>query len=216
MLTILDPPSCVVGDPAADVEIAEDITVANSSLDICVAEGNFAASDVPLSADNDESIPVGASAVLLGEIGDGCGKERGGGIDRETSSEVGNGFEITVSGENSGEIDTWLPRVTAGPKLESVMSERTSVGVSTSPLVLMADPKLAFVMSERKFVETDEPLRGEVNAGLVIVDMSDPEADPFAPAGFVESSEMFCKVSDSGGMLVALFNRPDSSLSSDD
>lgn len=203
-----------MGDPVTDVEIAESTPVAVSSLETRVAEGNCAASDAPLAVDNDESNPVGASAVLLGGIGEGCGKERGGGIDRETSSEVVSGFEITVSEENPTEVDTWLLRVTAEPKLESILSERMSVGAS--PLVLMVDPEMGFVTSERESVETDEPLRGKVNAELVIEDMSNPDADLFVPAGLVELGERSCKVLDAGGRLVALVDSSDLSLSSGD
>lgn len=190
--------------------------MAVSSLGNTVAEGNCAASDAPFPVYNDESKPVGESAVLLGETGGGCGKERGGSVDTETSSEAANEFEITVYEENPTEVGTWLLRVTAEPKLESISSERTSVGANTSPLVLAVDLEISFVTSERKSVETAEPLRGKVNAELVIFDMSDLDADPFAPAGFVEMGERSCKVSDAGRRLVAAVDSPDLSLYSDD
>lgn len=174
-----------------------------------MAEGNCAASDAPFPKYNDESKPVGESAVLLGETGGGCGKERGGSVDTETSSEAVNEFVITVFEENPTEVGTWLLGVTAETKLESISSERTSVGVNASPLALMVDPELSFVTFERESVEMDEPLRGNFNAELVVVDMSDPDADPFAPAGLVELGEISCNVLDAGGSLVPAVDSPD-------
>lgn len=205
-----------MGRPAADVEIAEGTPVAVSPLVNVVAEGNCAASDAPLPVYNDESKPVGASAVLLGKMGGGVGKERGIGVDTGTSSEAGIEFEMTVSEESRTEVGTWLLRMTAEPKLESISSERTSVGANTSPLVLAVDLEISFVTSERKSVETEEPLRGKVNAELVIIDMSDLDADPFAPAGLVELGERSCKVLDAGRRLVAAVDSPDLSLYSGD
>lgn len=207
-----------MGRPAADVEIVEGTPVAVSPLVNVVAEGNCAASDAPLPVYNDESKPVGASAVLLRKMGGGVGKERGVGVDTGTSSEAGIEFEMTVSEESRTEVGTWLLRVMAGPELESILSETTSVGVDTSPLVLVVDPKISFVTSERKSVVTDDPLRGKDNAELIIVDMPNPDADPFAPTGLIELGESPCKVLlvDAGGRLVPAVDSPDLSLNSGD
>lgn len=214
----IDPSSCAVRDPAADVGIAKDKPVAGSPPEIRVTEGNPAASDVPFLVDNDEMEPVEATVMLPREPGGVDGRETGGGGGREIGSGCKTEFElenIVVEGSPS-EADTSLLGEMADHKLGFGVSDKKSTEASTSLMVLIADPKLELGISERNPGEAVGSLRGEFNAVLVSVDTSAPDADPFAPGEPVDSESEFCGVLDPGGGSVALINVPSEIPSSGD